>query len=404
MGTCNAGICQVAGKPCNDDDPCTFDFCNPVTGQCATSPVPTCDDTGCTEPVNEEDDPIGCDDGDLCTEAVCVSGSCAFTNLKCNDFNPCTVDSCDPESGCVFTQIPNCGGCTNDLQCENYNPCDVDTCDVATGQCIHIVDTSCQPCTKENEVIDCFDNDQCTIDICQQSGTCFYLPSGTPECQSSGCFNDVDCIDSDSCTLDICNSGTCEHITTPCADGEPCTVDGPELCITTLGCITDTDTTCGGLVCAFDSDCPYTDLCLVPKCEAAQCSFTIKDCDDNDPSTRDVCSSETGECIHEPYAPGNWTGCTVDEDCAPDNACYAGICNENGQCAWSLNPCNDFDPCTVSTCDSVTGCTHVTDDSCTGCTSNAGCDDGDFCTTDLCTGGSCTFEPAGFVECGGTNP
>ena len=104
VGTCNAGICQVAGKPCNDDDPCTFDFCNPVTGQCATSPVPTCDDTGCTEPVNEEDDPIGCDDGDLCTEAVCVSGRCAFTNLKCNDFVR-AVDSCDPESGCVFTQI-----------------------------------------------------------------------------------------------------------------------------------------------------------------------------------------------------------------------------------------------------------------------------------------------------------
>ena len=253
-----------------------------------------------------------------------------------------------------------------------------------------------------DEILTGFDNDECTLDICQQDGTCFHLPTGAPECQASGCFNDAECTDSDPCTVDVCTSGVCGHITTPCADGEPCTIDGPELCVPYVGCVTEADPTCGGLVCSFDFDCPFTDPCVEPKCTNAQCSYTLKDCDDSDPTTRDICSNETGACINEPYALGNWNGCTEDADCAADNACLAGFCEDNGQCVWDVSPCTDFNPCTASFCDPVDGCLHILDPDCEGCSLNADCDDGNYCTQDLCAGGSCEYEPLPTPECGGS--
>ena len=46
---------------------------------------------------------------------------CVHTPIVCNDNNPCTNDSCDPASGCVFSN--------NTATCDDNNPCTVgDTC------------------------------------------------------------------------------------------------------------------------------------------------------------------------------------------------------------------------------------------------------------------------------------
>ncbi len=60
-----------AGKVCNDNNVCTVDECDPITGNCRNTP-------------------INCDDG-----------------------NPCTIDTCDREKGCVSTPVSDgtpCGG------------------------------------------------------------------------------------------------------------------------------------------------------------------------------------------------------------------------------------------------------------------------------------------------------
>ncbi len=69
--------------PCNDDgDPCTDDIC--IEGVCQHIPK-------------------DCSDGDLCTADECIGGNCVYTlTVICDDGNPCTMDAC--ENGiCDFT-------------------------------------------------------------------------------------------------------------------------------------------------------------------------------------------------------------------------------------------------------------------------------------------------------------
>lgn len=79
--------CDV-DAPCPDDgEPCTSAVC--TSGHC-TSP-PLADDTACTSL-------------DACAlAAACTAGVCTTTiSRECTDTDPCTLDTCDPDLGCVF--------------------------------------------------------------------------------------------------------------------------------------------------------------------------------------------------------------------------------------------------------------------------------------------------------------
>ena len=62
--------------------------------------------TGCVYTNNT----ASCDDGNACTTAdTCSGGACVGgTPLVCNDSNACTDDSCNPSSGCVYTPNTLC--------------------------------------------------------------------------------------------------------------------------------------------------------------------------------------------------------------------------------------------------------------------------------------------------------
>jgi hypothetical protein len=64
------------------------------------TPIPGCDPS-C--------DPADCDDGDACTVDQCdpLSG-CSWIPLDCDDGDPCTLDACDAVAGCVYQTIPDC--------------------------------------------------------------------------------------------------------------------------------------------------------------------------------------------------------------------------------------------------------------------------------------------------------
>ncbi|RJO67191.1 MAG: hypothetical protein C4523_10080 [Myxococcales bacterium] len=193
-----------------------------------------------------------CDDGSLCTVGdVCQGESCVGIQQNCDDGKACTLDSCDPATGCVYTDLcmacvgqPDgtacddgalctagdvcrhgyCGG--TPLRCDDGVDCTVDSCDPVIG-CVH--EDHCVGCQNEPQGTACNDIDPCTVgDIC-------YI--GVPIPEDGMCVGaPLNCDDSDGCTLDSCDSpvgcvhtGICSTCAgqpdgTACDDGDPCTV------------------------------------------------------------------------------------------------------------------------------------------------------------------------------------
>src|SRR5205823_5779620 len=92
-------------------------------------------------------------DGDACTQSdICQAGVCTGgAALACSDGNPCTDDTCNPQSGCSSTPS------ANNTHCSDGNPCNgLETCQA--GQC------------TPGSTADCDDSDPCTVDGCAGQG------------------------------------------------------------------------------------------------------------------------------------------------------------------------------------------------------------------------------------------
>jgi hypothetical protein len=204
---CNDGsICTqtdgcVSGKcfggnalPCDDNDPCTTDACDPFTG-CTHTPA---SDAVCTN------------DGNACTQDICQSGKCAHPPAvdggACpEDGKPCTADICN-NGQCIH---PFADG----LKCqEDGKPCTDDVCQA--GSCVHINGTS--PCDDGNACTEgdtcsagkcvagklkaCNDGNACTSDSCNPAvaGGCVYN-NNTGPCVSTSL----------ECPMGVCSAGSC---------------------------------------------------------------------------------------------------------------------------------------------------------------------------------------------------
>jgi len=97
-----------------------------------------------------------CDDGDPCTVESCDPELGCVSAPLCDDDNACTDDSCDAELGCIFTPIG--------AACDDGNACTDDSCDPELG-CVFTPNTAV-----------CDDGDICTTgDICS-GGVCLGSP------------------------------------------------------------------------------------------------------------------------------------------------------------------------------------------------------------------------------------
>lgn len=147
-GHCSAGQCLGFEVNCDDGNPCTSDSCEEPTGcihQDATGScpapseacrVPYCDaDAGCGAALAP--DGTACESG--CTAGTCEAGACVGGPRNCDDENPCTADSCAPETGCRHDD-----GTSN---CPVPNPCQAPVCDPEAGcGTVSLPDgTSCGP-------------------------------------------------------------------------------------------------------------------------------------------------------------------------------------------------------------------------------------------------------------------
>ena len=86
---CEEGVCVAGEDPCDDGIECTTDGCDEEADACVY-----------------ETDATSCQDGNACNgqeQCVVEVGCLAGPRLSCNDGDPCTVGSCDPEEGCSFT-------------------------------------------------------------------------------------------------------------------------------------------------------------------------------------------------------------------------------------------------------------------------------------------------------------
>ena len=358
----------VCAEPEGVDAICLQALCVPETGECLMQPY---------------HEGLACEDGDGCTIGEsCQAGVCSGgVAQNCNDGNPCTDDSCEPEGGCVSTN--------NSSQCD-----DGDTC--TTGdQC------SQGTCTGNGTLL-CDDDNPCTQDQCQQKVGCVHTPvdeqcdDGNSCTQDDHCFGGkcvgtlaVDCDDGNQCTLDSCTpAGGCLNTDAdiPCSDGNPCTLNdqcvngacvaGPEVvCNDENACTTDS---CGSAgLCLFEpvpGPCSDENECTTgDHCQAGVCMSTgLDDCDDGKVCTTDTCSPGAG-CIHQL----NQAPCDDGDLCTTGDHCHLGECIAGGALA-----CEDGNDCTSDSCQPAVGCVHLPN--------SDPCDDGSLCTTgDKCMGGWC---------------
>ena len=141
--------------------PCKESRFNPASGRCVAAPVA---------------DGTGCDGADLClVNARCQAGQCVGEARRCDDGNACTLDACDPGTGCVHSDRASSCAVPQD-------PCKAPLCDPVAG------------CT----VVDAADGTRC----------------GT-----------IDCV-----TANICLAGSCRAVAPPdgftCAVASPCQAKG----------------------------------------------------------------------------------------------------------------------------------------------------------------------------------
>eukprot|EP01113_Clastostelium_recurvatum_P048864 TRINITY_DN8979_c0_g1_i1.p1 TRINITY_DN8979_c0_g1~~TRINITY_DN8979_c0_g1_i1.p1 ORF type:complete len:942 (+),score=124.22 TRINITY_DN8979_c0_g1_i1:56-2881(+) len=412
-------ICEGDGQSCcppgacNDNNPCTNDFCsilNPPTVSCQNVPVvcqgDICNLAACNKttgscdltpvscpPDNDactlEQCSVGqggciaprkiCDDGQgLCTSKSCnrQTGACEYVATVCDDGDECTVDSCSPSVGCTYTT----------KKCDDSNLCTIDTCrSNVRGGCV-FTDKSCD------------DGSVCTIDSCDMStGLCV----GTP----------LDCNDKDECTTDTCHPlGGCSNKAITCNDGSECTSDS---CNVSSGCVFTHIDGCDEVPCAGApaGSCPTTDYCNPNLCVDGQCVNTPVDCNDNNACSIDQCVQ--GDGVWSATCVRSAVNCTSVLGPRAD-ACNIPVCDSTVGCYTSF-VCDDGDNCTVDACDIVNGaamCRHTplcpSSNPCRPniCTpANKTCsivpvacpDDGDLCTISTCVNSngtaSCTHPP-----------
>jgi hypothetical protein len=343
--------------------------------------------------------------------------------MLCDDQNACTSDSCDPDSGCLFTAV---GGVCSDQDdctagdtcsggacqpgsakvCEDGNPCTTDHC--SGGACGTSPKTggSCDDgnlCTTGDQCvagvcqgsggegccetdIQCDDGNPCTKDVCSAGGQC----SSTP-----GAMNGVGCnADSDGCTLnDVCQNGQCQAgaavdcsgSATACTDAV-CQSTGIQSSKCGLTSKSSTTACEDGLYCTVNDLCDGNGACKAGP--ARDCSAEGGGC------TAGTCDENANACGGNPKTDG--TPCNADDNgCTVSDACLAGSCvaGEPADCSWLGSGCTNG-LCVPDGPTNPHGYACEADYKAPG----TACEDGQFCTVnDTCDG-------AGWCASGLANP
>jgi hypothetical protein len=101
-----------------------------------------------------------CEDMISCTVDSCQDGVCNYepAHVACDDGNICTDDVCLPGIGCEA--VNNEAGCDNDVYCDGRNVCEAGVCVAVGDPCLG--DTICDE--SRNACVGCSDRSDCPAD------------------------------------------------------------------------------------------------------------------------------------------------------------------------------------------------------------------------------------------------
>ena len=301
-----------------------------------------------------------CDDGSACTvgDVITMACTCAGEAILCDDNDPCTTDSCDPQSGCVFTPAPDTDG---DGTCDITDGCPNDPNKVAPGIC------GCGVSDADTD------------------------SDGTADC-NDGCPNDANKVAPGICGCGVSDADSDSDGTADCNDG--CPNDANKITPGTCGCgVADTDSDNDGTPDCNDA-CPnLANLVNGNPCDDGNAN-TI-----NDVVANCICAGTLlgNDCEGVPGGPAQpGTACNDNDDCTTgdvyDANCLCagtfadadndGTCDADDLCPGGPEPgtaCNDNDDCTTG---DVIGANCL----CAGTFADADAD-GTCDADDLCPGG-----------------
>jgi len=207
---CAAGVCKPGKpKPCDDGNPCTSDQCDPKTGGCKGDGAPL-NGKAC------DADNSACTANDACNNGKCTVGKAK----KCDDGNTCTEDLCDAAKGCI-TKPKYAGACDADgtkctendsckagvckagpkKVCDDKNPCTKGTCNPDSGKCFYLPlanGTPCGPNGAKCKVATCIEGCKPKVEKKCHTGDVWWFDScnkatevatkcGTGFCVAPGC-------------------------------------------------------------------------------------------------------------------------------------------------------------------------------------------------------------------------
>jgi len=377
---CVDGQCALVGKTTCPPKPCQLGSCDPGTGSCLYVPI-ACDDgdpctidtcTGDQGCVSKHDpacpcaSDAACDDGSACTKHACQQGTCKLIGQVVCPEKPCHAASCDPATG-ACRDVP--------LACDDGNPCTNDWCDVQKG-CVSVPNSACE-CVA---AADCADGNLCIVRDCQVGKCVVKKATVCPAvaCQTASCAP---------------ATGLCAYVPLACDDGNPCTNDA---CDPQKGCISTPN---GACECTTAADCTGGNRCLTKSCIDHKCVTTGQHICPSLPCANTSCNPADGQCVYTPFTCNDGNPCTTDgcdpqkgcvaypngacqcqtaQDCAGGNLCQLKACIAY-QCVATGQVACPNQPCFTASCNPATGqCAYAP----------IGCDDGDPCTQDYCNTGS----------------
>ena len=405
---------DAGGLPdkCDDDDPCTEDSFDGeecvhtyVYGICCTA--------------NPH-----CNDGDVCTDDICLNGfcthepSCCGKNADCVDDTECTMDACE-DGICVHQPAGGEGCCEEGIFAQSFDDGDlgglvIQNSDDTTGWHVSDFEASSPPAALwyGNPLSQNYDNG------IANSGTVTLpiidLPAGVETLLKFSVYLDVEYgTYYDQLRVEVGEVGVSQPFVA---------WDKSKTWIYGGWVATQVDLTAFAgkavvIVFVFETGDAedntkkgifIDDLEITSSCAAKTC-FSDPDCDDQLGATVDICvgavpeESVSGICAYKPSS--NY--CTEYSECDDGEPCTYNSCSENEctytentNCCLSDEECTDTDPCTIDDCSGAYGtnggyCQHIPKPDCCKPEDPTSCDDGDKCTADACPGAgeSCQHVP-----------
>ncbi len=344
--TCSGGSCSLhAGNPCTTGPECA-NACNETADNCIAAAGATCGDDGnpCTTNACNgsgtcaaTNNTLPCNDGSYCNGTdTCAAGSCSeHTGDPCaggpeclnvcdaevracrvsvgtpctDDGNVCTTNTCDIKGTCIATD--NMLPCDDALFCDGADTCAGGFCSQHAGdpcaggpECANVCDDSADTCYLPAGTTCTDDENNCTTNECDGSGTCAANANTLP------CTDGIFCNGADTCSDGACS----QHAGDPCPDNVSCTVNA---CDEDAGTCNSTpeDSLCDdGLFCNGSETC---DL-------ASGCQAGTSPCNDGNSCTLDNCAEDSASCSYDTLP--ELAACDDGTKCTVNDQCTGGIC------------------------------------------------------------------------------